>query len=105
MKVRANSGRSLRSKRIRADLSLRAVGQCFRSGVSKQRILQIEAARQLRQETIDAYDAAISVAIAERARLDAILKRVSDELNQQENSLQGSAGLRMSKCDGHQQKA
>lgn len=85
------TGPSLRNKRLRAHLSLQAVGGYFRGGVTKQRMFQIESERHLQQETIDAYHAAITLALKERARVDEILKRVSVEVNERQNTLQGKS--------------
>lgn len=88
---KVESGRSLRKKRLRAHLSLQAVGRYFRGGVTKQRLAQIESSRHVQQGTVDAYQAAISAALEERARVDEILKRVSVEVNERQNTLQGKS--------------
>jgi hypothetical protein len=59
---------SLRNLRLRANLSLREVAACFKSGVSAERIRQIEITRAIRPETKTAFEHAVQKALSDRRK-------------------------------------
>ncbi|MGH9682312.1 MAG: hypothetical protein ACRD4S_01705 [Candidatus Acidiferrales bacterium] len=72
---------SLRAERRLAGVSLDAVGQFFRGGVTRERIRQIEVKKNPSALIINDFRSALASAISHRARIDKALAKALSELN------------------------
>ena|SRR5487761_100864 len=72
-------GRELRAERERAGFSLEAVGKEFRTGVSRERIRQLEKSPRVSVSATQAFRAAIKAAKLRREKLNQVIAKVQVE--------------------------